>query len=235
MIIIVIPTYNEVSNVEKLVLKIRKVKLKEKVRLIFVDDDSKDGTGELLDKLVRKYKGSIKVVHRKNERGLGSAYVRGFKESLKEKPRLIFGMDADLSHDPNHIPRFLKKVDEGYDVVQGSRYVKGGGVDWAWHRVFISKGANLFSTTVLGLDIHDVTGSYKAYTYKAMKAIDLNAITSNGFSFFEEILYRAKLKGFKIGEVPIFFKDREHGKSKLSKKEMFKFFITILKLRVMIK
>lgn len=230
MIAIVIPTYNEAGNVEKLISLIKKVKIKEKVNLIFVDDDSKDGTGKILDKLAKKDK-KIRVIHRKNERGLGSAYVRGFTEAVKLKANIIFGMDADLSHHPKYIPSFLKKIDQGYDVVQGSRYIPGGGVNWAWHRIFLSKGANLLATTILGLDLHDVTGAYKAFKLEVMKNIDLKSINSNGFSFFEEILYRCKKKGYKLGEVPIFFNDRVHGKSKLSKLEMIKFFFMIIKLR----
>ncbi|MFC1648300.1 polyprenol monophosphomannose synthase [Nanoarchaeota archaeon] len=235
MITIVIPTYNEAQNIEKLISLIFKVKLKEKVFLIFVDDNSPDGTGKMLDKLAKKHKGAIKVIHRKDERGLGSAYVRGFQEALKTKASVIFGMDADLSHDPKYLPDFMKKIREGYDIVQGSRYMEGGGVNWSWHRIFISKSANLFATTILGLDVHDVTGSYKAYKREVMKALDIGSITSNGFSFFEEILYRAKLKGYKIGETPIFFTDRKLGKSKLSKIEMFKFFVTIIRLRIFLR
>ncbi len=229
---IIIPTYNEAQNLQTLVDEIFRLDLD--TNILFIDDNSPDGTGRIADELAKKHKGKIHVLHRKGKLGLGSAYILGFRYALSDlKPDLIITMDADLSHDPKHIPGLINKVREGFDVVQGSRYTQGGGVNWAFHRRVISRCANLLAIKVLGFKINDITGSFRCYRAEVIKSLDLDSIKSDGFSFLEELLYLCKLRGFKVGEAPIFFVERKKGKSKLSKREMIKFFFTILRLRFM--
>jgi len=227
---IVIPTYNESKNVRKMAELISKVD--KTIKILFVDDNSPDGTGKILDAMSKKEKGRIFVMHRPKKMGLGSAYIQGFKHVLKNiDADLIFSMDSDLSHSPKYIPRFIKKINEGYDVVVGSRYISGGGVNWGFHRTIMSWGANTVSRIFLGLKIHDVTTGYRCYKREVLEKLDLDSVKSNGFSFQEEMLYLCKINNFRIGEIPIFFVERQKGKSKLSYKEVVKFFITILRLR----
>ena len=228
---VIIPTYNEAKNIKKLVEEL--LGLGENIQIVIVDDNSQDGTAEISDELSKKYKDKVFILHREGKLGLGSAYIAGFKYAIERLDSdLIFSMDADFSHDPKYLSSFVRKVSEGYDVVLGSRYIEGGGVDWIWYRRFLSKGANSLAKTLLGLDAHDLTTGYRCYKKHVLKSIDLDNIRSDGFSFLEEVLYLSKQKGFKIGEVPIFFVDRQQGKSKLSKKEMIKFFITIIRLKL---
>jgi len=228
---IIIPTYNEAQNLPTLVNEIFHLDLDTKI--IFIDDNSPDGTGKLADELAKKHKGGLYVLHRKGKLGLGSAYILGFKYALTNlKPDLIITMDADLSHHPKYIPGLINKVHEGFDVVQGSRYMNGGGVNWAFHRRIVSRCANLLAIKMLGFRINDITGSFRCYKAEVIKSLNLDSIKSEGFSFLEELLYLCKLKGFKVGEAPIFFIERKKGKSKLSKGEMIKFFFTIIRLRL---
>lgn len=230
-IFIVIPTYNEASNIERLINKIFSLKLN--ISIIIIDDNSPDGTGSIVEKLKNKFKNKLFIIHRKGKLGLGSAYKTGFKEVIKRKDAdLVISMDADFSHDPKYIPSLVKKIDQGYDLVIGSRYIPGGGVSWQFYRRLLSKGANLFANTILNLGVHDVTGAFRCYKKKVLETIPLDQIKSDGFSFFEEILLYCKKYRFKMGEIPIFFLDRQKGKSKLSKKEMIKFFFTIIKLKL---
>lgn len=230
-IFIVIPTYNEINNIKKLISIL--LKLDSKINIVVVDDNSPDGTGGVVDNLKKKYFKRLTIIHRTGKLGLGSAYKTGFKHVLKHKnASLIISMDADFSHNPKYIIEFVKKINQGYDVVVGSRYIRGGGVSWAMHRILISKCANLFANSILNLGVHDVTGAFRCYKREVIESIPFNNIKSEGFSFLQEILFYCKKNKFKMGEVPIFFLDRKKGKSKLSKKEMVKFFFTILKLKV---
>jgi len=229
-LIIVIPTFNEKDNAKLLVQGI--FKANRHARVLFVDDNSPDDTGGVLDALARKHKGKVFVIHRKAlQRSLGRSYIEGFSYALRRfKSDLFMSMDADISHDPAHIPRFIRRMND-YDLVLGSRYINGGGTSFGFNRRIMSKGANWLAIKLLNLPVHDVTGSFRLYKRRVLEQIGLENIMSNGYSFFEEFLFLAKKKGFTIGEVPIFFKDREHGKSKLRGKEMFYFFITLLRLR----
>lgn len=230
---IIVPTFNERQNIKELIPKIFEYSTENKidVEIIVVDDNSSDGTGEVIKDLMKKY--PITLIERKSKLGIGSAYIAGFKTVLKNPDSdLICTMDADLSHNPCHLPNFLEKIEEGYDVVLGSRYIKGGGVSWSGWRLVLSKGANLFAKTMLGLNVHDLTTGYRCYRTEALKSIELDAIKSEGYSFLEEILYLCKQKGFKVGETPIFFEDRRDGESKLSRGEIPKFFVTIVRLKV---
>jgi len=230
-IAITIPTYNEAKNIERLIEGILEQRVDSKI--IIVDDNSPDGTADLAEELAKKYREKIFVIRRESKLGIGSAYVTGFKYAMDElNSDLILSMDADWSHDPKYLPDFVKKINEGYDVVVGSRYVDGGDIlNWNIRRRLISRGANQFARHMLGLNISDLTTGYRCYKKETLKSIGLDNIKSNGYSFLEEILFLCKEKGFRIGETPIVFVERRNGKSKLSKKEMIKFFITILRLQ----
>jgi len=226
---IVIPTYNERKNIPILIKKILALGLNTKI--IIVDDSSPDGTGEIADKLAKKYKNKIFVIHRKGKLGLGTAYTTGFKRAIKQGSDLIFSMDGDLSHNPKYIPDFLKKVNQGYDIVLGSRYIKGGDFSLNIKRKIISRGANLLAKWVLGMNVNDLTTGYRCYKRNVLESINLDAIKSDGYSFLEEILFFCKKKGFKMTETPIIFTLRKEGKSKLARKEIIKFFFTIFRLK----
>ena len=231
---IVIPTYNEKENLPELIDKIFNVFEKNQLNgnVIVVDDNSPDGTGHIADQLAEK-DNRIQVIHRKGKLGIGTAHIAGFKHAIEvSNSNLIFSMDSDLSHDPKYLPDFIEMHEKGFDVVVGSRYVDGGGVEnWGLYRKAVSKGANLLASTLLGVKVHDMTTGYRCYDRKVLEELDLDSIKSNGYSFLEEILFYCKNENFIIGETPIVFVDRTHGKSKLSKNEMVKFFLTILKLK----
>jgi len=226
---IVIPTYNERKNIPILIKKILNLGLNTKI--IVVDDNSPDGTGEIADRLAKKYKNKIFVIHRKGKLGLGTAYIAGFKYAIKQGSDLIFSMDGDLSHNPKYIPDFLKKINQSYDIVLGSRYIKGGDFSLNIKRKIISKSANLFAKWMLGMDVNDLTTGYRCYKRKVLESINLDSIKSGGYSFLEEILFFCKKKGFKMAETPIIFTLRKGGKSKLARKEIIKFFFTIFRLK----
>jgi dolichol-phosphate mannosyltransferase len=162
---------------------------------------------------------NIQVMHRAGKLGLGTAYIEAFKRGLEEGYDRFFEMDADLSHDVRYLPDFVRALDGGADVVIGSRNIPGGGVEgWGLGRHFISKGGSLYSRTILGLDVKDLTSGYKAFTRRALEAIDIDTIHSNGYSFQIEMNYRALRKGMRVKEVPIVFVDRTAGRSKMSRK-----------------
>ncbi len=228
MISVVIPTYNESKNIGIIIPKIDDSLKNYSYQIVIVDDDSPDGTGQIADGLSNKY--PVKVIHRRENKGYGEACKEGFRFAIKNSDYIIT-MDCDLSHDPTVIPEMIKKA-EKYDVIIGSRYIKGGKIEnWGLYRKIVSKVANVFTRFFLGISIKDCTSGFRFYKSKVLKIIDIDSINSNGYSFLEEILYRCYKKGFKISEVPITFKDRINGKSKLSKKEIFKFIITLIKLR----
>ena len=231
---IVIPTYNEKENLPALIENIFHVFEKNTLdcSVIVVDDNSPDGTGHIADQLAEK-DNRVQVIHRKKKMGIGTAHIEGFRHALKHNNSdLIFSMDSDHSHDPKYLPNFIEMHENGCDVVVGSRYVEGGGVEnWGLYRKAISKGANLLASTLLRVKVHDMTTGYRCYDRKVLEKLDLDSIRSNGYSFLEEILFYCNKEDFSIGETPIIFVDRTHGKSKLSKKEMVKFFLTILRLR----
>lgn len=229
--IIIVPTYNEKDNIEVLIRRIADLSI-DGLHVCVVDDNSPDGTGTIVDKLIAEFS-FVTVIHRKEKLGLGSAYISGFKKALGEDADYIFEMDADLSHDPDDIPRFLKEIKGDCDVVIGSRRIPEGGVEnWSMIRNWMSKGAMWFSRVMLGLKTRDVTSGYRCYSRKVIESIDWEKIKGNGYSFQEETIYLCEKKGFKVKEIPILFRDRTYGHSKLSKREIIKFFITIVKLRV---
>ncbi len=225
--IVVIPTYNEKTNIKKLIPKILSQKIPNtKFEIIIVDDNSPDGTANE----ARRFK-NVSVISRPAKLGLGSAYVMGFGEAIKKGADTIFSMDADLSHNFDYAKDFIEKINEGADVVIGSRYVKGGGTNWPTSRKIISGGANLLARTILGVPAKDLTSGYRCYKASILKKALKNEFISTSYSFLEEMIYYCHKEKAKISEVPIFFKDRVSGKSKLRKMEIAKFPFTLLRLR----
>jgi dolichol-phosphate mannosyltransferase len=211
---LVLPTYNEAENLEPLVLAAR-LQLPSGSRILVVDDGSPDGTGEIADRLAAEGD-DVDVLHRPDKQGLGPAYVAGFRHALAGGARQVVQMDADFSHDPADIPALLAAAAEA-DLVLGSRYVDGGSVaDWGPLRRTISRGGSAYARGVLGVEIRDLTGGFKAIRREVLEAIDLSSISSLGYAFQVEITYRAVRAGFRVVEVPITFRDRRVGESKMS-------------------
>jgi len=230
-ITIVIPTYNERNNIERLVRRIAHVckKSSYNYEIIVIDDNSPDGTADVVEKLKER---NVILIKRSKKLGLGSAYVEGFKKAIKKKADLIFQMDGDLSHHPKYILKFIEKVNEGYDVVVGSRLMKGGKVvGWDFSRRLISWGGNVIGRYIAGVDVSDLTSGYRAYKREVLEAIDLDSIKSSSYDFQLEMLAKAINKGFEVGTVPIIFYGRKYGKSKLTKLDQLKFLITAVKIR----
>ncbi len=214
--LIVTPTYNERDNLERFVGEVRAAF--PEAHILIVDDASPDGTGDIADAIAAK-DSNVRVMHRAGKQGLGTAYTQAFARGLQEGYDRFFEMDADLSHDVRYLKDFVRALDEGFDVIIGSRNIPGGGVEgWGVGRHVISKGGSLYSRSILGLGVKDLTSGYKAFTRRALEAIDLGSVNSNGYSFQIEMTYRAILKGMRVKEVPIVFVDRRAGKSKMSRK-----------------
>jgi len=225
--IIIIPTYNEKENIEKLIEEIRK--LDRDFHILIIDDNSPDGTGRIADGLAQKYS-EIFVIHRQCKLGLGTAYITGFKYALKNNYDFIFTMDADFSHQPKYLIDLQEKAKE-YDLVIGSRYIKDGRINnWPLHRLILSRGANIYVRMVTGLPIFDSTGGFSCYRKESLEKIDLDTITSDGYAFQIEIKYRLWKKGFSFKEVPVTFIDRTRGISKISKRIIFQALFLVWKL-----
>jgi dolichol-phosphate mannosyltransferase len=200
--------------------------------LLVVDDHSPDGTGRIADGLAER-DAHVRVMHRPGKLGLGTAYVEAFKKGLLEGYDRFFEMDADLSHDVRYLPEFERALDAGNDVVIGSRNIRGGGIEgWGFGRHFVSKGGSLYARSILGLPIRDLTSGYKAFSRRALEAIDLGTVHSNGYSFQIEMTYRAIRKGLRVVEVPIVFIDRRAGRSKMSRKIFLEAVTMVWKLRL---
>ena len=213
--LIVVPTYNERDNV-RLVAEQFLAALPG-TELLFVDDNSPDGTGAILDELAAA-EPRLHVMHRAGKLGLGTAYVEGFGWGLARGYEYLFEMDADGSHDPKYLPTMLALAEDGADVVIGSRYVPGGGTEnWSLGRKVISRGGGLYARTVLGIDVRDVTAGFVCWRRAALEALDLSSVSSNGYSFQIEMKYRAHQKGLRLVETPIMFVDRRVGQSKMSR------------------
>ena len=211
--VVCLPTYNERENIE---LMLRALGDKD-VRVLVIDDNSPDGTGELADRLAQEL-GYVDVLHRERKEGLGPAYLAGFRHALAGDAELVLEMDCDFSHDPDYVPRLIAAVEDGADLALGSRYVPGGGVrNWGLLRRLISAGGSFYARIVLGVKVRDLTGGFKCYRRAVLEAIDLDAVDSKGYAFQIETTYRALRAGFEVVEVPITFADREVGGSKMSK------------------
>ena len=203
----------------------------DRINILFVDDNSPDGTGEIADRLASGNE-RIKVLHRAGKLGLGSAYREGFKVAIDDKADLIFEMDADFSHDPAMLPLFIAEM-SNYDVVIGSRYINGVSVvNWPIRRLILSYCASVYTRTITGLHLTDCTGGFKCFRRSVLEAIDLSTIKSDGYSFQIEMNYRCFEKGFRIGEIPIIFIDRHAGTSKMSKKIVREAVFMVWKLKL---
>ncbi len=215
--LIVVPTYNEIENLEALVQAIFQV-VPETVDLLIADDGSPDGTGALADSISKKNP-RVHVVHRPKKMGLGTAYVHAFKWGLQKGGYDAFiQMDADFSHDPKYLTTMLKLL-ETSDAAVGSRYVPGGGtVNWGVGRKLISLGGSLYSRVILGAGLRDFTGGFNGWKKHVLQAVDIGSLRSDGYSFQIELKFRAYLHGFRITEFPIVFEDRKVGKSKMNRR-----------------
>ena len=210
---LVLPTYNEAGNLEPLV-ESALAKLPPDARILVVDDNSPDGTGRIADHLAQRHE-RVRVLHRPRKEGLGPAYIAGFRVALESDAALVLEMDSDFSHDPAYLPRLLDAAARA-DLVIGSRYVDGGGVsDWGAARRAISRGGSAYARLVLGLEVRDLTGGFKCFRREVLEAIDLGTIQSRGYAFQVETTYRAIRAGFRVVEVPIVFRDRRVGTSKM--------------------
>ena len=210
-----LPTYNERENLEAMVSALGEV-LPQDGRILVIDDNSPDGTGEIADRLAAE-RDDVDVLHRGRKEGLGPAYLPGFRRALELGADLVMEMDCDFSHDPKDVPRLLEAAGDA-DVVLGSRYVAGGGTtNWGLLRRLISRGGSLYAQILLGLRVRDLTGGFKVYRRAVLETIDLGAIQSKGYAFQIETTYRAIKAGFRVVEVPIIFADREVGGSKMSR------------------
>jgi dolichol-phosphate mannosyltransferase len=231
---LIVPTYNEADNVAPLVEAARAV-LADSVpgafRILVVDDDSPDGSGLIADRLAAEHD-DVEVLHRSEREGLGPAYVAGFRRALAAGATRVLEMDADFSHDPSDLARLLAAVDDGADVALGSRYIEGGRVeDCGLARRLISRGGCVYARSVLGLEVHDLTGGFKCLRREVLEAIDLDTIRSHGYSFQIELTMRAIERGFTVREVPIVFRDRRHGHSKMSPRIALEAFVVLPQLR----
>jgi dolichol-phosphate mannosyltransferase len=210
--VICLPTYNERENLPRVLDALEPFG----VEVLVIDDNSPDGTGDLADRLADR--DWVSVLHRERKEGLGPAYLAGFRRALSGDAEYVLEMDADLSHDPEAVPRLIEACVNGADVALGSRYVEGGGTEnWGRGRRLVSAGGSLYARTLLGVDIRDLTGGFKCFRRAVLEQIDLEAVTSKGYAFQIELTYRALRAGFRVVEVPIVFVDRTHGKSKMSR------------------
>jgi len=229
--LVVIPTYNEAQNIEHLLDRILFQGIRG-VEILVVDDNSPDGTAEIVENIAH-CESNIFLMKRSQKAGLGTAYVAGFKYALERDYDYVFEMDADFSHDPDEIPNFLEAI-KTCDLVIGSRYKCGVNViNWPLFRLVLSVGANKYTQIVTGLPIKDCTGGYKCFRREVLEAIDLDKIASDGYSFQIEMNFKAWKKGFRIGEIPIVFTDREAGSSKMSKKIIREAIWMVWKLKIM--
>jgi len=212
--LIIFPTYNEKENIEIIIKDV--LERDSRINVLVVDDSSPDGTGEIVDRMALE-DSRINILHRANKKGLGRAYIAGFKWAIEHKFDYIFEMDADFSHDPKYLPDFLNAI-EKYDLVLGSRYISGVNViNWPMKRLLLSYYANVYTRIVTGLPVRDGTGGFKCFRREVLEALDLDAIRSNGYIFQIEVSMRVWKKGYRIKEIPIVFADRERGTSKMSK------------------
>ncbi|HEU5087957.1 MAG TPA: polyprenol monophosphomannose synthase, partial [Roseiflexaceae bacterium] len=215
---VVIPTYNECENITSL---IDQVLAFPRFQVLVVDDNSPDGTAQLVEQHPAFQK-RLTLLSRPGKQGLGTAYIAGFRQALANGAQFIFEMDADFSHNPAYLPSLLAATESGNDLTIGSRYVPGGGTqDWGAVRQVISRGGNRYARLILSLPVMDATGGYRCYRRAVLETLNLDGIHSNGYSFQIEMAYRTLRAGFRVGEVPIVFPDRRVGNSKMSRRIVF--------------
>ncbi len=214
---LILPTYNEAENLERLVRSAlpRLAEAAPEHRVLVVDDGSPDGTGQIADRLADEFD-AVEVMHRSSKAGLGRAYLAGFQHALAGGADLLLEMDSDFSHDPADLPRLIRAADD-VDLAIGSRYVPGGGVEnWPLYRRALSRGGSLYARAFLGVPVHDLTGGFKCFRRRTLEGIDYLNTHADGYGFQIELTYRAYRAGFSVREIPIVFREREHGTSKMT-------------------
>lgn len=230
---VILPTFNEKKNLAGLVEEI--FYYLPDTQILVVDDNSPDGTGELAENLKNSYPNRLHVIHRKQREGLGRAYLEGYQFVLKNGAEKIIQMDADHSHPPALLPKLVAGADE-YDLVLGSRYIKGGGTEgWSFWRKILSRSANLYARILLGLNVRDVTAGFRCFNRRVFSSLDLFEIKSRGYAFQVEMVYQTLKAGFSVGEIPFIFKDRVAGKSKMGLGLALEGFLIVLKMRLKIR
>jgi dolichol-phosphate mannosyltransferase len=226
--IICLPTYNERENLEAMLRALAPLG----VRVLVIDDNSPDGTGEIANRLAAEL-GFVSVLHRDRKEGLGPAYLAGFRRALADGADLVLELDCDFSHDPKDVPRLIAACEAGADLALGSRYVPGGGTaNWGLGRRIVSWGGSFYARIVLGVRIRDLTGGFKCYRRRVLETIDLDAIHAKGYAFQIEGTYRTLRKGFTVVEVPIRFCDRTEGVSKMSRAIFLEAVVNVPRLRL---
>lgn len=226
--LIVIPTYNEIGMIEDIVSEIFKVC--PDADILVVDDNSPDGTGKIVDRLASQDK-RVRCLHRPRKEGIGPAYIDGFKVALEGGYKYIAHMDADFSHDPKHLPQLFETI-KNYDLVIGSRYVKGGVVkDWGIVRRLISRFGSLYAGSILCIKISDLTCGFRCFRRDVLESIDITRVISKGYAFMIEMAYRVYKKGFRIKEIPIIFTDRRGGQTKMSRSIIFEAMVNVWKFK----
>jgi len=228
-ILIILPTYNEIENLQAVV---EEILARGPYDILVVDDNSPDGTGALADRLAKKHRDRVHVLHRAAKEGLGRAYIDGFKWGLQRDYDVFFEMDADFSHNPAHLSQFVREIENGADLVLGSRNIKGGGTrNWSVVRTLVSKGGSQYARLILFSPYHDLTSGYKAFRREVLEALDLENVDSNGYSFQIELTHRTHQMGFKVRETPIIFVDRKVGKSKMTGRIVLEAMLVVWKIR----
>lgn len=229
--LVIIPTFNEADNILKIIPEVlRNTTPENDFNILVVDDNSPDGTAALVENMRDE---KVKVLKRERKLGLGTAYVAGFHYAIKNNYDFVFEMDADFSHDPKYLKSFIDKLNEGYDLVIGSRYVNGISVlNWPLSRLILSYMASVYTRMVTGLKVKDTTAGFMCYRVEALKQINLDEVKSNGYSFQIEMKFKFFKKGFKINEVPILFIDRREGESKMSRKVVYEAYFMVWKLKL---
>jgi dolichol-phosphate mannosyltransferase len=229
--LVIIPTYNEKENIEKIIRKV--FSLPKDFNVLIIDDGSPDGTADIVKNLQKEFPEKLFIEERKGKMGLGTAYIHGFRWALKRHYEYIFEMDADFSHNPEDLEKLYKAcAEQGADMAIGSRYINGITViNWPIGRVIMSYYASTYVRTVLGMDIRDTTAGFKCYKRKVLETIDLNKIKFMGYAFQVEMKYNAWKHGFKLVEVPIIFTDRTEGVSKMSPKIFKEAFLGVIQMR----
>ena len=214
--LVIVPTYNERENIRPLIDSV--LSKDARIDMLIVDDGSPDGTGAIVDE-ISAANSRVFALHRPSKLGLGTAYLEGFRWALERSYDYVFEMDADFSHNPDHLPEFLRRIEDA-DLVLGSRYRNGRVtvVNWPMPRLLLSYAANIYARAITGLQLFDSTGGFKCFRRKVLETIDLSAVKSNGYAFQIEMSFRAWKKGFRIAEIPIVFVDRTEGESKMSKR-----------------
>lgn len=230
--LIIIPTYNEKENVERMIDTV--ISLAKEFHVLFVDDNSPDGTADLIEKAIKKHPGRVFIEKRAGKLGLGTAYIHGFKWSMEKDYDFVFEMDCDFSHNPEDLLRLHKELEQGYDLVIGSRYCRGGKVkNWPLKRILMSYFASVYVRLILLISIKDTTAGFKGYRLEVLKKINLDAVTFKGYAFQICMKYAVLRHGYKAKEIPITFVDRVHGDSKMSTGIFKEAFFGVWKMRHM--